>query len=71
MLLFGVDESIDHLFFHCPIARYMWRVIQVSLNLMVTPNSISNLCDNWLSKPKDKIVNLVLFGCGAMGNLAH
>jgi hypothetical protein len=43
----------------------------VALNLMVIPNSISNLCDNWLNKPKDKIVNLVLFGCGAMGNLAH
>jgi hypothetical protein len=62
----GVDESIDNLFFHCPIARYMWRVIQVALNLVVIPKSISNLCDNWLSKPKDKIANLILFGCGAM-----
>lgn len=62
----GVDESIDHLFFHCLIARYMWRVIQVALNLVEIPKSISNLCDNWLSKPKDKIANLILFSCGAM-----
>jgi hypothetical protein len=63
---YGVDESIDHLFFHCPIAKYMWRVIQVALNLRLIPNSISNLYDNWLCKPKDKTANLVLFGCGAL-----
>jgi hypothetical protein len=62
----GGDESIDHLFFHCPIARYVWRVIQVALNLVEIPRSISNLCDSWLSKPKDKISNLLLFGCGAV-----
>jgi hypothetical protein len=59
----GGDESINHLFFHCPIAKYVWRVIQVALNLGEIPRSISNLCDGWLSKPKDKISNLILFGC--------
>jgi hypothetical protein len=62
----GVDESIDHLFFHCPIEKYMWRVIQVALNLRLILNSISNLYDNWLCKPKDKTANLMLFGCGAL-----
>jgi hypothetical protein len=62
----GGDESIDHLFFHCPIAKYMWRVIQVALNLRLILNSISNLYDNWLCKPKDKTANLMLFGCGAL-----
>jgi hypothetical protein len=62
----GGDESINHLFFHYPITRYVWRVIQVALNLVEIPRSISNLCDKWLSKPKDKIANLLLFGCGAV-----
>jgi hypothetical protein len=62
----GVDESIDHLFFQCPIAKYMWRVIQVALNLRLIPKSIKNLYDNWLCKPKDKMAHLVLFGCGAL-----
>jgi hypothetical protein len=62
----GCDETIDHLFFHCPIARYVWRVIQVALNLVVIPKSIRDLCDGWLSKHKDIITNLLLFGCGAV-----
>ena len=62
----GVDESIDHLFFQCPIAQYMWRVIQVALNLRMIPKNIKNLYDNWLCKPKDKMAHLVLFGCGAL-----
>jgi hypothetical protein len=52
----GVDESIDHLFFHCPIAKYMWRVIQVALNLRLIPSSISNLYNNWLCKQKTKLL---------------
>jgi hypothetical protein len=62
----GCDETIDHLFFYCPISRYVWRVIQVALNLEVIPKNIIELCDGWLSKPKDKITNLLLFGCGAV-----
>jgi hypothetical protein len=38
----------------------------VALNLVVIPKSINDLCDGWLSKPKDKISNLLLFGCGAV-----
>jgi hypothetical protein len=29
----GCYESIDHLFFNCSIARYVWRVIQVALKI--------------------------------------
>jgi hypothetical protein len=62
----GVDETIDHLFFKCPIAQYMWRVIQVALNLRSIPKNIKDLYDNWFCKPKDKMAHLVLFGCGAL-----
>jgi hypothetical protein len=63
---YGVDESIDHLFFKCPIAQYMWRVIQIALNLRSIPKNIKDLYDNWFCKPKDKMTHLVLFGCGAL-----
>jgi hypothetical protein len=35
----------------------------VALNLVEIPKRISNLCDNWLSKPKDKIGALVIKLC--------
>jgi hypothetical protein len=38
----------------------------VALNLVAIPKSISDLCYGWLSKPNDKISNLLLFGCGAV-----
>jgi hypothetical protein len=41
-------------------------VIQVALNLEVIPKNIRELYDGWLSKPKDIIINLLLFGCGAV-----
>jgi hypothetical protein len=41
-------------------------VIQVALNLEVIPKNIRELYDGWLSKPKDTIINLLLFGCGAV-----
>jgi hypothetical protein len=36
----GLLESINHLFFDCLVARYVWRVIQVSLNLKSTPKNL-------------------------------
>jgi hypothetical protein len=31
------DESIDHLFFACPIARMIWSVFQCSYNTHAQP----------------------------------
>jgi hypothetical protein len=62
----GGLESIEHLFFKCSIARFVWRVIQIALNLDFIPKSIGELCDRWLNKSKDRISNLMIFGCGAV-----
>ena len=34
----GLPESINHLFFQCSVARFIWRIIQTTLNL----NSINS-----------------------------
>jgi hypothetical protein len=65
----GGLESIEHLFFKCSIARFVWRVIQIALNLDFIPKSIGELCDRWLNKSKDRISNLMIFGCGAVFRL--
>jgi hypothetical protein len=62
----GGPESIDHLFFKCTIARFVWRVIKVALNLDFIPKNTRELCDSWMNKSKDKVTNLLLFGCGAV-----
>jgi hypothetical protein len=41
-------------------------VIQIALNLDFIPKSIGELCDRWLNKSKDRISNLMIFGCGAV-----
>jgi hypothetical protein len=63
---FGGMESIDHLFFKCSVDRFVWRVVQIALNLDYIPKNIDEVCDSWMKNPKNKISNLLIFGCGAM-----
>jgi hypothetical protein len=62
----GCNETVDHLFFKCSVARYVWRVIQVALHLDFIPKNIKELFDIWMKGPKNKITNMFLFGCGAV-----
>ena len=39
----GLFESTDHLFFKCSVARYIWRVVQIALNLHTIPTSTDDL----------------------------
>jgi hypothetical protein len=61
----GIAESIDHLFFRCPVARYVWRVIQISLGISCIPSSIEELFGVWI-RNFNKNTKLILFGCGAV-----
>ena len=36
-------ESQEHLFFSCPLAKYCWNVISVTMNLSTVPDSFSSL----------------------------
>lgn len=36
-------ETIDHLFFHCSLSRFIWRVAQVCFNFLRTPCSVHDL----------------------------
>jgi hypothetical protein len=41
-------------------------VIQVALRLDFIPKNIKEHCDIWMKGPKNKIINLFLFGCGTV-----
>jgi hypothetical protein len=42
------DESIHHLFFECPLAKTVWRMIFMTFSLS-PPSNVTNLFGNWLS----------------------
>ena len=41
------DETIKHLFFECPLARVLWRTVQIAFNI-TPPNSVGTLFGTWL-----------------------
>jgi hypothetical protein len=41
------EETIHHLFISCPLAKIMWRIVHIALNIPA-PSSIENLFGNWL-----------------------
>ena len=41
------EESIDHLFFSCPFAHFLWTIVQYTFNI-VTPTNSSNMFGVWL-----------------------
>jgi hypothetical protein len=62
----GLPESIDHLFFQCSVARFIWRIIQTALNFNSIPNNVENLFGSWINSFCKTEKSLVLFGCGAV-----
>ena len=42
-------ESIDHLFFSCPVAHYIWSVFQCAFNTPAQPTSVAELGE-WVLK---------------------
>jgi hypothetical protein len=61
----GIVESVDHLFFKCPVARYVWRVIQVFLGISFILSNIDDLFGDWMRNFKIN-ANVPLFGCGVV-----
>jgi hypothetical protein len=42
------DETIQHLFFTCPFATILWRIIHMTFNIHA-PSNVTNLFGNWLN----------------------
>jgi hypothetical protein len=51
-------ECIQHLFFDCPFAKIIWRIIYMTFGL-TPPKNITNLFGNWLKRiPKRDLVQI-------------
>ena len=47
MFFCSSDETVDHLFVSCQLARQIWRLIHFTFNI-TPPTSVTNLFGNWL-----------------------
>lgn len=59
------EESIQHLFFDCPLAKFMWNIIGCALNLKPVINK-SHLFGSWLSRFNKNMKGLLMVGVAAV-----
>jgi hypothetical protein len=59
------EESIQHLFFECPMARLMWFAISMSFGFR-QPTNVSHIFGPWISGFPPEFRNQVLIGVAAM-----
>ena len=59
------DESIQHLFFECHVAKFVWNVVFVTFGI-VPPSSITNMLGTWLRGFNLRSRKLLLIGATAM-----
>jgi hypothetical protein len=59
------NESIQHLFFDCHFAKFVWRTVHVSFNLL-PPASVHNMFTGWLEGINLKLKSKILVGASAI-----
>jgi hypothetical protein len=58
-------ETIQHLFFDCHFARFLWRAVQVSFNIS-TPTSVEHLFNDWATSVGNRFKKITLVGAAAV-----
>jgi len=61
----NMNETIQHLFFDCPFAKMIWRIIFYATNLD-QPRSIDHMFGTWLNNQHKKIKPLIWVGLAAL-----
>ena len=59
------NETIQHLFFDCHFAKFVWRALQYSFGFL-PPSSVSHLYGNWLGGLHSKLKRIVFVGASAV-----
>ena len=61
----SLDETIQHLFFDCQMARIIWRIVQASFNIS-PPVSIFHMFNGWLNGINKELMYKILVGASAL-----
>jgi hypothetical protein len=57
------NETIQHLFIKCPLAKMVWRIVHISFGIIPRKN-ITNLFGNWLAGvAKNERANIRVGAC--------
>ena len=60
------EETIQHLFFECPFAKIVWRIVHMSFNI-TPPKNVINLFGSWLNGiPKDELKKIRVGVCAVL-----
>jgi hypothetical protein len=59
------SKTIQHLFFVCHFARFIWRAVQVSFNIDI-PTSVEHLYTDWANGVGNRFKKLILVGVVAL-----
>ena len=55
------DETVEHLFINCPLAKNIWRLIHFTYSI-APPTNIANMFGNWLAGVDKKIKARIRIG---------
>jgi hypothetical protein len=58
-------ETIQHLFFECALAKFIWRVIQITFGLSI-PLNIKHVFREWVQRINEKDKNLLYVEMGTI-----
>jgi hypothetical protein len=64
-VFYSHPETIQHLFFDCHFARFLWRAVQITFNID-TPTSIADLFSDRTNGVGNRFKKLVLVGAAAL-----
>ena len=65
-LFCGKDESIDHLFLRCPLARYVWNVVSVATGFSCQFDNTEHCLTSYLDKFDKNSKKLCMVGFAAV-----
>lgn len=62
----GLEESIDHLFLHCALARFMWNVLKCAFSLPGMPKTVKEIWSSWLPSFSGQTKKLMMVGVAGL-----
>lgn len=55
-VFYGKDETIDHLFFSCSVAKTIWALVRCAFDLKSTPTDLSDCFGIWFQEDSKKLI---------------